>query len=130
MMGRRAMMGAAAAAKKYRYFSIDITANNGHVSRLALDELELFVGAVEYPTANMTGNSAPSPLVASATTEDTGRSAWEAFDGIGIEGLGWLTVNGNTTGRLSIDLGAGNEIAITGTSKNSPFSGVVDLESG
>ena len=59
----------------------------------------------------MTANNAPSPLVASASTEvNSDNAAWKAFDG-NLGGTKWLA--STTTGWLKIDLGEGNERTLT-----------------
>lgn len=77
-----------------------------------LYEVEWMVGAMGYPTANMTGASAPSPLVASASSANGSYPAWRAFDG-SLATRGWVSAAGGTQ-HLTIDLGAGNGIAPTG----------------
>jgi len=95
-------------AATYRYLRIDVSVNNGG-NRIEISEIEWFVGTTEYPTVNMTAASAPSPLVASASTEVAGGEAWKAFDGdISLDG--WIS-GLVTAGALTIDLGAGNGIA-------------------
>jgi hypothetical protein len=96
----------------YRYFKIDVTlAGTSYVS---IGEMEYFVGSTAHPTSNMTSNTAPSPLVASANS-DTGTGAqlaFNAFDGSEHPTVSkWQTANGTNTGFLKIDLGSGNEIA-------------------
>ena len=93
----------------YRYFQINISDNNGDAFT-AIAELEWMVGATAYPTSNMTSNTAPSPLVASATAETAGDEAWHAFNGSAAN-PGWQM--NLTSGYLRIDLGAGNEIIAT-----------------
>jgi len=102
----------AASSTTYRYFKIDVTlAGTSYVS---IGEMEYFVGSTAHPTSNMTSNTLPSPLVASANS-DTGTGAqlaFNAFDGSEHPTVSkWQTANGTNTGFLKIDLGSGNEIA-------------------
>src|ERR1019366_3748662 len=59
---------------------------------------------------DMTTDSAPSPFVAAASSEDSTptHAAFKAFDG--IESSLWMSIP--ATGWLSIDLGAGNAVAV------------------
>lgn len=61
---------------------------------------------------NMTASNAPSPYVASASSEfDAGHAAWGAFDGgVGINQY-WITAATNT-GWLKLDMGSGNAYKI------------------
>ncbi|MCX6718223.1 MAG: discoidin domain-containing protein, partial [Candidatus Staskawiczbacteria bacterium] len=63
---------------------------------------------VNYPDQNMTANNAPSPYVASASSEwNSSYAAWKAFDN--NSATGWLTT---TTGWLKIDLGTNRTIQV------------------
>lgn len=102
----------------YRYFRwrITQTVNNGHVS---FQEADVKVSATQYPTSAMTSNSAPSPLVASASSEFSASfAAWKAFDNSVATGSDWVVStaadgSGVTDEWLKIDLGSGNEITPT-----------------
>ncbi|KKR22840.1 MAG: hypothetical protein UT53_C0032G0008, partial [Candidatus Yanofskybacteria bacterium GW2011_GWD2_39_48] len=59
----------------------------------------------------LTSNSTPSPYVASASSTYTTYYAYTAFDKV-INDYGWIA-NGIATGRLTLDLGSGNEKTIT-----------------
>ena len=103
-----------ASAVAYRFLRINVTANNGSVGR-SIFELEYLVDSTAYPTSNMTGASAPSPLVASASSDDGSNAAWEAFDGAVSGPSRWSTSDGASFPIwLQIDLGDGNEIIPTG----------------
>ncbi len=111
--------GRPADATAYRYLRIHITTSNGDIQ---LHEIEWLVDATPYPTSNMSSNTAPSPLVASASSEYSGSyQAWENFDG-DSSGGGWSPspLAGNDE-YAQIDLGAGNEIVPTGV-QISPYS--------
>lgn len=85
------------AGTPFRYFRLDVTDIDGG-TRLLVVELEIFAGATEYPTSNMISNTAPSPLVSSASSENN--PAWHAFDG----GTNNWEVTSGTSGWLQIDL--------------------------
>ncbi len=69
-------------------------------------------GALNNVASNaMTGNSAPSPFVASASTEfNASFAAWKAFDPLGAESF-WAGTN-NGVDWLQIDLGSGNAVIV------------------
>ena len=107
--------GAAVSSTTYRYLKCDVT-DVESTAYLGIGEMEYYVGTTLYPTQTMTSNTAPSPLVASANSENSAAaSAWAAFDDTDSTsgGSNWLTVNGVVTGYLKIDLGDGNGIAPT-----------------
>ena len=109
MLGKRMLMAAAGAAgggSGFRYLRMDITDVDGGV-RIAIGEIEWLVSGTPYPTSNMTSNTAPSPLVASASSVIT-EAAWNAFDGATTG----MQVDG-TAGWLTVDLGSGNGITPT-----------------
>jgi F5/8 type C domain len=91
----------------YRYFRLNITTDEAGAYP-NVGELKIYVGATKYPTSTMTSNTAPSPLVASASSEYSGQQAYKAFDD--NTGTNWGG-NANPPGWLEIDLGSGNEIA-------------------
>ena len=97
----------------YRYLKLNVTDNGASSTYVSLGEMEYYVGATLYPTQTMTSNTAPSPLVASAS-EDTGTGAGLAYLGFDDNiNTHWQTANGTVTGHLIIDLGSGNGIAPT-----------------
>ena len=107
--------GAAVSATTYRYLMCDITRVTS-TTFCAIGEMEYYVGSTLYPTQAMTSNTAPSPLVASASTDNgVGAEAYKAFTDLKRTDLDdqWLSASGNDTGWLKIDLGSGNGIAPT-----------------
>jgi hypothetical protein len=94
----------------YRYYRLDITANNGDATFVQVAELYLYLGypSNEFAPHNMTTDSAPSPYVASASTFQVGSNAYLAFNGAGA---GWLGNNGGADW-VQIDLGSGNVFLI------------------
>ncbi len=78
-----------------------------------VSEWALFTAAdAEWPTADMTGASAPIPFVASASSDDGSRPAWGAFDGILGDGTNrWISAGVDATPHLQIDLGSA--VAVT-----------------
>lgn len=93
------------ASPTYRYLRIDIT-DTGSSGFVGIREIKWFVGAAEHPSSAMTSNSAPSPLVASASDETNG-SAYQAYDDSTPD---WVTANTSGVGWIQIDLGDGNGI--------------------
>ena len=113
---------ATSSATTYRYLQINITAANSDAS-YEITGLVFIAGGVDYPTSAMTSNTAPSPLVASASS-DLGGSflPFYAFNS-SIATRGWISGTADGTDYLRIDLGAGNGIAPT-SAKVAP-SGVI-----
>ena len=96
----------------YRYLKLNVTGVAGSTTYVSVGELEYYVDGTKYPSSTMTGNSAPSPLVASAS-EDTGTGAELAFKAFDNNiNTHWQTAIGTVTGWVKIDLGSGNEIAV------------------
>ncbi len=104
--------GSTPAVSGYRYLRLNMTAApNGYP---VIADLYWTVGTTDYPTVDMTSNNAPSPLVASASSEyATGLNyTWRAFYRNG----GFDYWNPDQAGQpwwLQIDLGAGNSITPT-----------------
>jgi hypothetical protein len=69
-------------------------------------------------TTIMTANNLPSPMVASASSElSADYAAWRAFDHLSSTDVSlerWTASSTAATGWLKIDLGSGNEKALTG----------------
>lgn len=98
-------------AQTYRYLRMRQTANVGGDNFMALWSLQYSNdgGTTWYPTSNMTGDSAPSPLVASSdSTSGGGFEAYRAFDG--NAGTRFTSANSAHPHYLSLDLGSGNGI--------------------
>lgn len=103
----------------FRYFRLNITSwaaggAPGTSGETRVSELQLFDASdVKYPASNMTGNSAPSPLVASASSSfGGGFEAHKAFDGIASDSNRWIS-SGAGAQWVQIDLGDGNAIDIS-----------------
>ena len=96
------------AAPTYEYFRLTFTAGS---TNIRITEAEFLVGTTAYPTSNMTGNSAPSPLVASSDREDNVPSCFRAFDG-STDG-DYFFQSSQVTCFLQLFLGSGNGIAAT-----------------
>lgn len=94
-------------AATYRYLRLRVTAGS---SPILFCEHRWVVSGTNYPTVNMTSNTAPSPLVASVSNGSA--SAYIEMDG---SVSGYLNV-GNAPVWHTIDLGSGNGIAPTGVS--------------
>lgn len=99
----------------YRYFRLNITSAAGAYIRF--QAVKIMVSATAYPFAigNMTSNTAPSPLVASASSIfDSPFEAWRAFANVsgGNDTFRWIS-GAAAPQWLQIDLGSGNNITPT-----------------
>jgi len=95
-------------APTYEYFRLTFTAGSINIR---ITEAEFLVGTTAYPTSNMTGNSAPSPLVASSDQEDDVPSCFRAFDG--VTNGDYFFQGSQVSCFLQLFLGTGNGIAAT-----------------
>jgi hypothetical protein len=102
----------------FRFFRLLITdwifngvANSLIAGDVRVLELSYMVGATRYPTVAMTGASAPSPLVATASNFFTGSDPYKAFNRVetSLDTTGWQS-SGVAGKWLTIDLGNGNAI--------------------
>jgi hypothetical protein len=60
---------------------------------------------------NMSSNTAPSPFVASADSNQASYPPWEAFDGVNTDtggGNGWRPTNTSLPHWIKLDIGSGN----------------------
>lgn len=102
---------------KHRYFNgspvVNVcgkvfTHDIGVINTLNIKELvenKSFEPIFTWYNTNMTSNTSPSPLVASASSVyNTTYQAWRAFDGI-KDVNAWLTVANTTTGWIKLDFG-------------------------
>lgn len=98
----------------YRYWKLNTTATLGGGSApVNYVDIRYIVGATAFPTVNMTTDSAPSPLVASASSTNGSFSLgpFEAFDG--DAGTYWIS-NSTPPAWIAIDLGSTGLIRPTG----------------
>jgi hypothetical protein len=99
------------ATTAYHYFRLNITANNGD-GLVQVAELYLYADTpatdANQAPANMSGDSTPSPFVASDDGHFSTLAAWKAFDG----NLSSECVLSGTSGWVKIDLGSGNSAII------------------
>lgn len=97
----------------YRYFRLNITANNGAATYIDIREMYLYGIPGTYLTLfspqNMTANNSPSPFVVSASSQYASEAPWHAFDG--SASTGWLGNNGPPNW-IKIDLGAASSICV------------------
>ena len=93
----------------FRFFQLDVTASNSGVIMFVYDMRFLEADGTAHPTSNMTSNTAPSPLVASASSDDFDNFPYFAFDGSASSG--WAPDRPGV-GSCKIDLGSGNEIVL------------------
>ena len=101
----------------YRFFRLNITANNG-AGNIDVANLLLYGTpgtAGDLAPHNMTSNSAPSPYVASASSFFGSNDPFRAFSGA-TSGIGfgdyWIGT-GNGVDYLQLDLGSGNQGLVT-----------------
>jgi hypothetical protein len=111
------MFGSGSTSTSYRYWRFNVTdsyATHGTdpPNEVAVGQVKLFVDTTQYPTSNMTDNTSPSPLVASASSQDSAPAyAYQAFNSGGTE---WSSQFEEEFPQwVQVDLGSGNEIAIT-----------------
>lgn len=100
------------ASVTYRYLRLRIDSTVAATAMAILWELDWSNdgGSTLYPTSNMTTNSAPSPLVASADSEFSGSfQAFLCFDG--NNATRWTSANSAMPHYIQLDLGSGNGIA-------------------
>lgn len=104
------LMGAAGAGgpEAFRYFLLDVTVSNSGVI-MFVNDLRYRSGGTYYPTVNMTSDSAPSPLVASASSDDANNVASFAFNANTHNG--WAPDRPGV-GWNKLDLGSGNGIVL------------------
>ena len=112
------LVAAAGGGTAYRYFRLNISDNNGD-PYTAVAELEIMVDVTSYPTSNMTSDSAPSPLVASASAFTAGDNPYKAFDGSPSNPTWQMNA---ASGWVKVDLGSGNEIVATSAKVTGPNS--------
>jgi hypothetical protein len=104
----------AGVATTYRYWRFSI-ADGQNANEVAVGEVKIFVGGTQYPTA-MTGDSAPSPLVATGSSRDNAtRTYYKAFDrDVTSTDSHWASAYQAAYPQyVQVDLGSGNEIAAT-----------------
>lgn len=108
--GRLIGFGATNEGTAYRYlrFTITQTSTNDYAALYELD-YSADGGSTWLPSSTMTGNSAPSPLVASASQEyAAGYEAYKAFDN--NNSTRWTSSGNGLPQHITIDLGSGNGI--------------------
>jgi hypothetical protein len=109
--------GTAAAAATYRYFRVEVTKTIDSNKEMQCVEYDISDdgGSTWYPTQTMTSNTAPSPLVASASDEGySGQRPFNAFDNDTATNSHFTSraeISAGSPAWLQIDLGAGNGIA-------------------
>jgi hypothetical protein len=103
--GEKRTFSGLAGTTAYRYFKLNVTANNGD-TYLQCGELYLYepAYALDFAPHNMTSNSAPSPYEASASTNHALLPPYKAFDN-NLSTLGYWATTGTDVGWLKIDLG-------------------------
>ncbi len=93
----------------YRYFRLNITANNGDVTFTQVASLFILEsnGSLNFAPVNMSTSSRPYPFTASASSEvSSSFAAWKAFEGnLGVAAY-WLGSNSGVDW-LKLDVGLG-----------------------
>lgn len=111
-MGRGAALLLAAGRQTYRFlrFTITQTSTNDYAGMYELD-YSADGGSTWLPSSTMTSNSAPSPLVASASQEFSAPtySAFVAFDN--NNSTRWTSSGTGMPQHITIDFGSGNGIS-------------------
>lgn len=101
----------ASSGTTYRYLRVVITNTHGG-TYAGFRELDFSAdgGSTWLPSSSMTSNSAPSPLVASASSEfSSSFAAWYAFNGNTADD--WSTAaSASANAWITLDLGSGNGI--------------------
>ena len=93
--------------ESFRYIRLEIVTG----SYFEVKNLRFIASLTRYPTVNMTSNTLPSPLVASASSVHLSMAQFQpynAFDGDAVNTRWHSTVGGSHW--IQIDLGTGNEI--------------------
>ncbi len=91
----------------FRYFRLEVTDTNTASNNVTINELEIYGRATAYPASDMTSDTLPSPLVASASS---GSNPFNAFDG--NNAAGWAATS-DSNEYIQIDLGTGQGIVPT-----------------
>lgn len=103
---------------KHRYFNdTPVTSVNGKVfthdigkiNTLSIKELaknKSFEPIFTWYETNMTSNTAPSPLVASASDQQTGFETYKAFNNLNTASDTWMTNSNIVNGWIQLDLGS------------------------
>jgi hypothetical protein len=99
----------------YRYWRLSI-ADGYNANEVAVGEVKIFVDTTQYPLVAMTGDSAPSPLVATGSSRDNSdRSYYKAFNrDVTSTDSHWASeYQAAYPQYVQVDLGSGNGIAAT-----------------
>ena len=102
-------------ATLYRYWRFNITVGFNS-NEVAVGEVKIFVDSTQYPTTAMTGDSAPSPLVATGSSRDNAdRPFFHAFNrDVSSTDSHWASeYQASYPQYVQVDLGSGNGIAAT-----------------
>lgn len=102
------------AKSRFRYIRFYVVEMNGGLlsgEPVGICDLRYLIGAVVYPTANMTANNTPSPLLTSASlVNPVSDGAYQAFDSSST--TRWIGGAPDNEGPqwVLLDFGAGNEL--------------------
>ena len=113
------------AATLYRYWRFNVTVGH-NANEVAVGEVKIFVDTTQYPLVAMTGDSAPSPLVATGSSRDNSdRSYYNAFNrDVTSTDSHWASeYQAAYPQYVQVDLGSGNGIAATSYSITAGIGG-------
>jgi hypothetical protein len=106
---QKLVLGGVSAAAGFRYFRMHTTAVAGGPSiSFVLTNFELRIDGVDQ-IPSMLSNTAPSPVVISASKESGGNSAFHAVDD-NAGTFGWAETNFSNPGFYQVDFGAGASV--------------------
>ena len=109
----------------YRYWRFSV-ADGHNANEVAVGEVKIFVDSTQYPLVAMTGDSAPSPLVATGSSRDNSdRSYYNAFNrDVTSTDSHWASeYQAAYPQYVQVDLGSGNGIAATSYSITAGIGG-------
>jgi hypothetical protein len=109
------MFGSGSTSTAYRYWRFNVTVGH-NANEVAVGEVKIFVDTTQYPLVAMTGDSAPSPLVATGSSRDNAdRSYFKAFNrDVTSTDSHWASeYQASYPQYVQVDLGSGNGIAGT-----------------
>ncbi len=127
LVQNKILAGGVSGAAGFRFFRLHCTAvASGPAISFVLTNFELRIDGTDQIPA-MTSNTAPSPVVISASLESGGNSAFHAVDD-SAGTFGWVETNFSNPGFYQVDFGAGGGILPdtlalknhTGTNATSP----------
>ncbi|WP_372395180.1 discoidin domain-containing protein (plasmid) [Azospirillum sp. HJ39] len=117
-----AMSAALPTRRGFSALRVSCQGKSGPSQTYSIKEIKFLSGGAQLPAVSMTGDTSPSPLVASASSYNgAGFEAYRAFDG----GTGTFWDSGVTEGFPTIQLyfGPGSALGISGIVMSSGYGG-------